>query len=1077
MSSKKRLVFIMSVFSLLAFFCVNKSAQATAINFASGFTVSGGNVGIGTTAPSTKLEFGAQTTGTDFIRFSPTDSGNYPTIIRTLNPPSGGEFSPWLWKESSAPWGIWHDNPDNDLYFTSSISTGSLASNVGGTAGAYTHFIISMDEGNLTTSGTVTAAGFSGSGAGLTGVVANTYNGTINSTNVSAGSFGGNTGGGNYYFPASVGVGLTNPVVKLQVAGAISSNNLAGANLIPNASDMAVYNGNISQMTFIDGRTISALNSPQNGSGGCYQWGGTGLIPVDPNADYEFSIWTQANGIQNIYFGLYVYDSSGNQITTGNLGNPYFHTGAENTNGSWKRLVGYLRSSNTPNSGYIANNASSKSAASNSQDYVMPSNAAYTMARWGSCYGGTSSSGRVYMYLPSIQEVSLDENYENINVLNNNVGIGTTAPDLKLTVSGDLRVGEKGSYTGGAANYGKALVFSGANGLIPGYSGDNSDPQWMARYNSGSNTSELRLVMGDDSSGDSFRLGYCPGGADFTTGCTWNQTAAFMADGSANIAGTLTAGAFSGDGSGITGVSASYAASAGSATNAGNADTTDGYHMNQNVLTSSNPTFSGVYVGTGSYQWTNNQYIWTSGPHATAANSITLYDQYSNYGGSGNPTSYGTLMDIYGRSGHTDSQLYFGESGQILYRNAFYAQTTWPSWQTIITSSNIGSQSVNYATSAGSATNATNATNAGNADTVDSLHSGSFRQFDTWQYNHYSGSDGNEYATVYRDSNDGSYFMDPASVSNVYQIRTSGMVSDWGDIRTGSINSSNVYAYRSICANNNSGSCDSANGVVIGLNNTSAATNFPSSGSAFINSGNVGIGTASPAVKLDVAGAIWNDRGVDGWGFRNGTMIGTYGDTGGSTYPLYIPAAAQGMSVINTSDGAFFGMVTRGSSYNDYNALIAWGDDADDDLEFRFNNSNKMIIKGGSGYVGINNASPSYMLDVSGDIRATGNIYGNSFQYSDAKLKNSITTINDPIGKIMQLRGVTFNWNKDNKAGVGVIAQEVEKVYPEIVDTNKEGIKSVQYTALVAPLIEAVKAQQKEIIDLQARIKILERKK
>jgi len=73
----------------------------------------------------------------------------------------------------------------------------------------------------------------------------------------------------------------------------------------------------------------------------------------------------------------------------------------------------------------------------------------------------------------------------------------------------------------------------------------------------------------------------------------------------------------------------------------------------------------------------------------------------------------------------------------------------------------------------------------------------------------------------------------------------------------------------------------------------------------------------------------------------------------------------------------------------------------------------------------------------------------------------------------MQLRGVTFNWKKDDKAGVGVIAQDVEKVYPELVNTDKAGIKSVQYTSLVAPLIEAVKAQQKEISGLTDNVQTL----
>ena len=93
-----------------------------------------------------------------------------------------------------------------------------------------------------------------------------------------------------------------------------------------------------------------------------------------------------------------------------------------------------------------------------------------------------------------------------------------------------------------------------------------------------------------------------------------------------------------------------------------------------------------------------------------------------------------------------------------------------------------------------------------------------------------------------------------------------------------------------------------------------------------------------------------------------------------------------------------------------------------------------------------------------------GNITSGSFIYnsSDRNLKKNIETIQNPLEKIMQLRGVTFNWKKDNTPNIGLVAQEVEQVFPELV-TGTEGNKSVAYSNLVAPLIEAVKTQQQEI--------------
>jgi len=147
---------------------------------------------------------------------------------------------------------------------------------------------------------------------------------------------------------------------------------------------------------------------------------------------------------------------------------------------------------------------------------------------------------------------------------------------------------------------------------------------------------------------------------------------------------------------------AGYITSSGSIS--GTASNITAYTINQSVGTSSNPTFATVYTGTAGFGTGNNQWTWSQVAHQYQANSIRLWDQYSNYGGSGYPTTYGTIVHITGRTGHLDSQLYLGESGQLLYRSCFYGTDTWDAWQTLITSSNIGSQSVSYASTAGALT-------------------------------------------------------------------------------------------------------------------------------------------------------------------------------------------------------------------------------------------------------------------------------------------------------------------------------------------------------------------------------------
>ena len=146
-----------------------------------------------------------------------------------------------------------------------------------------------------------------------------------------------------------------------------------------------------------------------------------------------------------------------------------------------------------------------------------------------------------------------------------------------------------------------------------------------------------------------------------------------------------------------------------------------------------------------------------------------------------------------------------------------------------------------------------------------------------------------------------------------------------------------------------------------------------------------------------------------------------------------------------------------------------------------------------SGYVGIKDQSPSYELDVTGTIRATQNIIA----YSDARHKENVETVTDAIQIVNDLRGVRFNWTKkyqkEKEAGgyykskkinedalekrqVGLIAQEVQEVLPELVSEDGEGYLSVNYANLVAVLVEANKEQQKLIEDLQERVKRLESK-
>jgi len=107
----------------------------------------------------------------------------------------------------------------------------------------------------------------------------------------------------------------------------------------------------------------------------------------------------------------------------------------------------------------------------------------------------------------------------------------------------------------------------------------------------------------------------------------------------------------------------------------------------------------------------------------------------------------------------------------------------------------------------------------------------------------------------------------------------------------------------------------------------------------------------------------------------------------------------------------------------------------------------------------------NYKFKVNGNMYVGGYITG----LSDIRYKTNITDIYEPLNKVEQLKGIYYNLLNDDKRAIGLIAQDVEKIIPEVVYTNKDETKSIAYGNLVALLIEAVK-------ELNVKIKKLEEK-
>ena len=307
------------------------------------------------------------------------------------------------------------------------------------------------------------------------------------------------------------------------------------------------------------------------------------------------------------------------------------------------------------------------------------------------------------------------------------------------------------------------------------------------------------------------------------------------------------------------------------------------------------------------------------------------------------------------------------------------------------------------------------------------------------------------------------------------------------------------------------------------------------------NTANVGIGTTSPSQKLDVAGAnnTWatkftSNNSASAY-FVHGSGYGGYINAGtsasSSTYILELISNGSTRMYVRGDGNVGIGTTSPGYKLtvdnDDLNtnnpalyvknpnsstaAVIAeFVGDSDsiqiknigtgDYVIYNSQQSNGIALYDGTGGVEIHyNGATVLEADSSGGIKVTGQLSatGDVVAYSsDERLKENIKPIENAVDKIKQLKGVTFDWNeKSEELGfepstktndVGVIAQDVEAVFPQLVHlapfdigsdedgnaTSKSGedYKTVNYARLTAVLIEAVKEQQQQIDELKAKL-------
>jgi hypothetical protein len=253
------------------------------------------------------------------------------------------------------------------------------------------------------------------------------------------------------------------------------------------------------------------------------------------------------------------------------------------------------------------------------------------------------------------------------------------------------------------------------------------------------------------------------------------------------------------------------------------------------------------------------------------------------------------------------------------------------------------------------------------------------------------------------------------------------------------------------------------------------------SDSSFVvkQSGNVGIGTTAPGQKLEVVGNIGLSNGTSNAILFN--SVGIAPPSVGSTGSKIVLHPGSGLP---TNNPRYALGIQSGAIWYSSGGNHIWYTESSGTWTERMR-----LTSGGS--VGIGTTAPSEILEVCGNAKVVGQIIANSSNLSagvtcssDIRYKKDITPLTNALNNVMQLRGVYYFWKTKefpekqfpDTRQIGFIAQELEKVYPEVVFTDKDGYKSVDYSRLTPILVEAIKEQQKIIQKQQEEINALNEK-
>jgi hypothetical protein len=226
----------------------------------------------------------------------------------------------------------------------------------------------------------------------------------------------------------------------------------------------------------------------------------------------------------------------------------------------------------------------------------------------------------------------------------------------------------------------------------------------------------------------------------------------------------------------------------------------------------------------------------------------------------------------------------------------------------------------------------------------------------------------------------------------------------------------------------------------------------------FLQSGNLGIGTTNPSQTLHVQGNARVTGGIYDANSSSGSPNNVLTSNGSGGWSWQAVGAIGGSNIAidatDTTDISRFLVFTKISSGSTATQYVS---------------TNGLVFNPSSGNLGIGSTLPTSKLTITGDVSISGVTTSKDFNSSsDITLKKDIIKIENPLATVEQLRGVKFTWKSNEKKSIGVIAQELEEVLPELV--SQTDVKSVNYNGLIGVLIEAVKELSAEVKELKAQL-------